>query len=668
MSRPRLIALLLALGTLVVFLPAGSFPFINYDDDDYVANNHMVQGGLTPAGVKWAFTTGYANNWHPLTWLSHMTDCELFKLNAGAHHFVNVLFHAANAALLFVLLWRLTGKIWPAAFIAALFAWHPLHVESVAWVAERKDVLSAFFALFALLSYAKYVEFTQARSPKAGVHFALSLLLFAAGLMSKPMLVTLPFVMLLLDWWPLQRLAGHQLPGEGLKTPGWRLVLEKWPFFLLTIFSCVITYQVQAKVFHGGAAVTSLKIVPLNFRLGNLPLAYVGYLGNFFWPAKLAVFYPLPNVLLIPVVAADALVLLAISAAAWRWRKSRPYFAVGWLWFLGMLVPVSGLVMVGGASRADRYTYLPLIGIFIIVAFAAGEIAVRFPSARKFFCAMAAIVLIGCIFATEKQLAFWKDSETLFRHALATTADNDIARNNIGFALQQRGDLTGALEQYQAAARFNDQRDVTHNNLGSLLSRLGRHEESLAEYRKAIRLQPNDPVTHIGAGAALVALGQFDAALAEFAITEKLDPQYPWPHVETAQVYFKLGRDEEGVNEFRAALRLAPADYQILTDAAHYLAANENAAARDGQSALALALKANEISGRSQPMVFDVLGMACAETGNFTNAQICAENALTLATAAQMKSLEPLRQRLGLYKNKKPWRESFRATNAPAKN
>ena len=340
---------------------------------------------------------------------------------------------------------------------------------------------------------------------------------------------------------------------------------------------------------------------------------------------------------------------------------------MGWLWFLGMLVPVSGLVMVGGASLADRYTYLPLIGIFIIVAFAANEIAARFPSIRKFFCAAAAIVLIGCVFATENQLAFWKDSETLFRHALATTADNDIARNDLGFALEQRGDLTGALEQYQAAARLNDQRDVTHNNLGSLLSRLGRHEESLAEYRKAIRLQPNDPATHIGAGAALNALGQFDAALAEFAITEKLDPQYSWAHVETAQVYFKLGRDDDGVNELRAALRLAPGDYQILTDAAHYLAANESAAVRDGKAALALALKASEISGRSQPVVFDVLGMACAENGDFTNAQICAENAITLATAARMKNLEPLQQRLELYKNKKPWRESFRVTQAPAK-
>ena len=667
MSRPRLIALLLALGTLVVFLPVGSFQFINYDDDDYVTGNSMVQGGLTPAGVKWAFTTGYANNWHPLTWLSHMTDCELFKLNAGAHHFVNVFFHAANVVLLFVLLLRLAGKIWPVAFIAALFAWHPLHVESVAWVAERKDVLSTFFALLALLSYAKYVELSQTQSPKAKVHFALSLLMFALGLMSKPMLVTLPFVMLLLDWWPLQRMAGHPSQAEDTKTPTWRCVLEKWPFFLLTIFSCVITFQAQSNIFHGGAAVTSLENVPLNFRLGNLPLAYVGYLGNFLWPAKLAVFYPLPKTLVIPVVAADALVLLVISAAAWHWRKSQPYFAVGWLWFLGMLVPVSGLVMVGAASLADRYSYMPLIGIFIIIAFAVSEIVARAPFTRKFFCAAAAIVLIGCILATEKQLAFWKNSETLFRHALATTADNDIARNDLGYALEQHGDLTGALEQYQAAARLNDKRDVTYNNLGNLLSKLGRPEESLAEYRKAIRLQPNDPVTHIGAGAALNTLGQFDAALAEFAITEKLDPQYSWAHVEIAQVYFELGRDGEGVNELRAALRLAPADYQILTDTAHYLAANENAAARDGKTALGLALKANEISGHGQPMVFDVLGMACAENGDFTNAQICVENALTLASAAQMKNLEPLQKRLELYKNKKPWRESFRATNVPAK-
>jgi protein O-mannosyl-transferase len=673
MSRPRLIALLLGLATLLVFAPAGSFQFVNYDDPDYVTGNPVVQQGLTPAGIQWAFTTGWANNWHPLTWLSHMTDCELFKLNAGAHHLVNVLFHAANAMLLFVLLFRLTQKIWAAAFVAALFAWHPLHVESVAWVAERKDVLSTFFALLSLLSYANFAELSKVQSPKSKVHFGLSLVFFALGLMAKPMLVTLPLVMLLLDFWPLQRVAGCRLQGAGSKpvnaqpTTGSRqLVFEKWPFFLLAVPSCFATVWAQSQNLRDHAAVVPLGAVPLGFRLGNLPLAYVGYLEKFFWPANLAVFYPRPSLLLIPRVAADALILLAISVAAWRWRKTRPYFLVGWLWFLGMLVPVSGLVQVGGAGMADRYTYLPLVGIFILIAFAAGEIVARFPTAKIYFCAGSIFILAACVLATERQLAFWKNTETLFSHDLAAAEDNDVARNNLGLVLEARGDWSGALEQFQAAARLAPKQPVTRVNLGNLLDKLGHPAEALAEYRAAIELRPDDPDLLIRAAHELNLLGQFNAALAELAIAKNRDPNSPRLHVETARSFFKLGRDQDGVAEFMAAVKLAPDDYQILAETAHYLSVNENAAARDGKLALALALKADEISGHQNPMVLDALGGALAETGDFTNAVIYAQKVLDLATAAQVKKLEPLRRRLECYQNGQPWRESFRATNAPA--
>jgi tetratricopeptide (TPR) repeat protein len=668
MSRPRLIAALLALATLLVFAPAGSFQFVNYDDPDYVTGNPMVQAGWTLAGLKWAFTTGWANNWHPLTWLSHMTDCELFKLNAGAHHLVNVLFHAANAALLFGLMWRLTRKMWPAAFIAALFAWHPLHVESVAWVAERKDVLSTFFALLALLSYAKYVELCKLQKPGAGIYFALSLLAFALGLMAKPMLVTLPFVMLLLDFWPLNRVAGSEAAKPQPATFNLQLVAEKIPFLLLAVISCVLTFQAQSRALQGHAAVAPLDVVPLDFRLGNLPLAYAGYLGKFFWPANLAVFYPRPTVLLIPRVAVAALILLVISAAAWRWRKSRPYFLVGWLWFVGMLVPVSGLVQVGGAAMADRYTYLPLVGVFIAVTFAAAEIAARFPATRRFFCAGAIVILAGCILAAEKQLTFWKNSEALFRHDLDVAEDNDVAHNDLGLVLEERGDWAGALDQFQAAIRVAPKQAVTHNNLGNLLDKLGQPDAALAEHRAAIALQPEAPDLHTSAGNELTLLGQFHAALDEFATAKNLDPQLPQPHVGIARVCFKLGRDGAGVEEFRAALQLAPNDFQILAEAARYLASNENAGARDGQSALALARRANEISGHRQPVAFDALGMALAENGDFTNAVTCAQNALDLAMAAKLQRLERLRRRLELYQNHQPWRENFRATNAPAKN
>ena len=656
MSRPRLIALLLALGTLVVFLPAGSFSFVNYDDDDYVTNNHMVQGGLTPAGVKWAFTTFHASNWHPLTWLSHMADCECFKLNAGAHHYVNVLFHAANAALLFALLLRLTGKIWPAAFIAALFAWHPLHVESVAWISERKDVLSTFFALLALLAYARQAEAAAAKKPESKIFFALSLLAFALGLLAKPMLVTLPFLLLLLDYWPLKR-----FPPCAFRFP---LLLEKIPFFALAAASCVVTFLAQQR----GEAVVSLARVSLRHRLENAPVAVVNYLLKLFWPADLCAIYPMPEQISAGQVAVSVAVLVLISAAAWQGRRTKPYFAVGWLWFLGTLVPVIGLVQVGGAAMADRYTYIPSIGFFLALVSCLAEFAEKNQLRKIVAAGLAAAALAACILATENQLRFWRDSETLFRHAVAVMPDNEIALINLGSALEAQNRLDEALAVDRRAEKLKTGRYQLHNNLGNLLAKLGRHEEALAEYREAIRLRPVSARLRAIAGGELAALGRFDEALALFAAAEKLDPHYAWPHVETAKVFFKLGRDDQAVDELRAALRLEPDNFQILAAAAYYLAANENAAARDGQTALGLALKANEISGRSQPMVFDVLGMACAETGDFTNAQICVENALTLAAAAQMKSLEPLRHRLELYKNKTPWRESFRATNAPAKN
>ena len=663
MSRLRLIALQLAFVTLLVFLPTGRLGFVNYDDDDYLTANKVVQAGWTWAGVKWAFVTGYANNWHPLTWLSHMTDCELFGLNAGAHHFVNVLLHSANVALLFILLVRLTQKYWPAAFIAALFAWHPLHVESVAWVAERKDVLSTFFGLLSLLCYAKFVELSLAKNPKAKIQFGLCFLFLALGLLAKPMLVTLPCIMLLLDWWPLNR-----VPNANFKIRDWQpLVVEKIPLFLLTIFSCVATYLAQASKFHGDAAVVSLSAIPLDLRLGNVPLAVMGYLAHFFWPVNLAIYYPWPKIFLIPAIAADALVLLAITIAAWRWRRGHPYFLTGWLWFLGMLVPVSGLVQVGGASYADRYTYLPLVGIFIIVTFAAERLAARFDTARKIFPAAALVILVGCILLTERQIGFWKNGETLFRHDLAVVGDNDIALADLGVALDAQGRFEEALEVYARAVKINPTRYQIHNNLGNILSLLGRPADSLAEYRAAIRLRPDRAFLHSSAGMQLAALGELDEALAEFSTAQKLDAADATPHLEAGKVLFKLGRDADGVEEFRNAVRLAPADYQALATVAHHLAANENAAARDPRNALLLALQANELSGHRQPMVFDILGMALAASGDFTNAVTCAQNALEIAASAQMKKTEPIQARLELYKKNLPWRESFRAS-LPVKN
>jgi protein O-mannosyl-transferase len=668
MSRPRLIALLLAFSTLLVFLPAGRFDFLNYDDPDYVMDNPVVKQGLTAAGVKWAFGF-HASNWHPLTWLSHMADCTLFDLNPGAHHFINVLLHAANAALLFILLRRLTNRLWPCALVAALFACHPLRVESVAWVSERKDVLCAFFWLLALLAYAKRDACCVMREPRAGsariTHQAsrfywLAFLFFAFALLSKPMAVTLPFVLLLLDYWPLGEIRKQKLETGNLA----RLIIEKIPFFVLSEVSCGLTFFAQ----KNGEAVVSLARFPLSLRLENVPVAMVGYLRQSFWPSGLCAIYPMPDKIAPWLVALSVVILVVVSAVAYGWRRSRPYFLIGWLWFLATLIPVIGLVQVGGQAMADRYTYLPSIGLFIALVFLAADFLKQFqmPMAIQFGCCAAILAAFICV--TEHQLQFWRDSETLFRRAVVVTSNNTIALINLGAALESQGRLEEALKAFREAENSGRRRYEIHGNLGDVLSRFGRHEEARAEYERAIALRPDNAVLHNSLGIEWAALNQFSNAFAEFAAAEKLNPNFAAPHIEAAVALFKAGRDREGVGEFREALRREPDNFKILATAAHYLAAAENAEARDGKTALELALKANEFTGHSQPLVLDVLGMAYAETGDFTNAVASAQEALNLAESAKLKTAPAIRQRLELFQQKQPWRETFAATNVLEKN
>jgi tetratricopeptide (TPR) repeat protein len=651
MSRPRFIALLLALVTLLAYLPVVRDGFVNYDDQTYVTENPVVQKGLTWTGIQWAFTTGHGGNWHPLTWLSLMLDDELFGINAGAFHFVNVLFHAANTVLLFVLLWRLAGALWPAAFIAALFAWHPLHVESVAWIAERKDVLSTFFALLTLLAYAKYAMENCHRS------FWLALIFFALGLMSKPMLVTLPFVMLLLDFWPVQRFNGSTVQ---------RLFIEKIPFFALSAISCIVTFLAQ----RHGEAVMTLEQFPINLRFENAIISYGRYLLKTVWPFDLAVIYPLPNHLswIHAAAATSAPVLLLVSWIAWRGCRTGPYLLVGWLWFLGTLVPVIGLVQVGSAALADRYTYFPLIGIFIAAVFGVRDLAERFQFPKIILPAASVLILGACLSLTERQLSCWRDSESLFTHAIAVTRDNAAAEIDLGVALEQQGRQTEALAHYREAARISPENIQAHYNIGNLLDKLGQPGEALPEQREVVRLDPKSSFLHTGLGITLAGLGNFDEAMAEFSEAARLDPADPSPHFQMGATLLKKGRDTEAIEQLRAALRLDPENFQILAYAAHVLAADENSKIRDGKSALVLAVKANVITGGTQPQMLDALGMACAETGDFTNAMDATQRALDLANAAKLKGLEPLQKRLELYKNHQPWRESFLATNAPVGN
>ncbi|HEY5234120.1 MAG TPA: tetratricopeptide repeat protein [Verrucomicrobiae bacterium] len=661
MFRPRLIALLLALGTLVVFLPAGRFGFVNYDDPDYVTENNFVKNGLNWTDIRWAFSTFHASNWHPLTWLSLMTDGTLFGLNAGVMHLVNVLFHAVNAALLFILLSRLTQKTWPSAFVAALFAWHPLHVESVAWISEHKDVLSTFFALLSLLGYAEFVMENRRRG------WWLALFFFALALLAKPMVVTLPFVLLLLDFWPLNRVASSKLKVE---SPAFRslqpsafgpLLFEKTPFFLLSVAASIVTCLAQR------GAMASLEKVALPLRLENLPVAYAGYLLKIFWPVNLAFFYPL-TAPAFSTIAAAMVFLLAISIFCWRTRRLFPYVTVGWLWFLGTLVPVIGIVQVGEQAMADRYSYFPAIGIFIIVAFGVRDMAARFPSAKPALAAAAILILAGCVLATGNQLSYWKTDETLFAHAVDVTKNNEIAHINLGVVYEKQGRGAEAMNEYQQALEINPHRANNYNNIGDLLDKAGEPAKALAEYQTALQLNPDAVEVHLNLGGVLVELKQFDEAAKHLRLAAKLKPDDARPHFEMAKALLKQGRDAGAVDEFQQALRLDPDNVRILAFTARVLAADENAALRDGRTALVLATRANTLSDNSQPAAIDALGMACAETGDYANAQICAQKVLDLASAMQIKDTGPMRTRLELYQEHKPWRESFLATNAPPKD
>ena len=666
MSRPRLIVLLLALITLVAYLPVARNSFVNFDDNDYVTNNQVVQDGLTWAGIQWAFTTWHAGNWHPLTWLSHMTDCELFGLNAGAQHYVNVLFHTANAVLLLLLLFRLTGALWPSAFVAALFAWHPLHVESVAWIAERKDVLSAFFEMLALLAYSQAVtggrrQATGTASNLSRVTFYkapfywLALFIFALGLMAKPMPVTLPFLLLLLDYWPLQRFPEFRLQVATVS----RLALEKWPFFLLATASCLVTFLAQ----RNGGLVITLQQLPLDSRLGNALLSYARYLWKAVWPVKLAIVYPLQNQFPWTQAAAAAVFLMVITWFACRGRRRRPYLLVGWFWFLGTLIPVIGLVQTGGQAMADRYTYVPLIGIFIAVTFGIKDLISRFRMGIILPAVAASLILGSCLYLTERQLSCWRDSESLFHHAVAATKDNDLAHYCLGLALAEQHKLDEALVEYRESERLAPDRFQTHRNIGSLLDETGHPDEALVEYGEAVRLNPKNPLLYDSLGSVLARLGRFNEAMNQYEQARRLDPGDPRPYYLMGKALRKQGRDVEAVDKFRQLLRLNPNDLQTLLFLARTFASDKNPEIRNGAEAVALAEKANALTGGKQPFVLDTLAMSYAEAGRFQDARQVGQRAIGLALAAGLEETNAMFQRLELYNAGQPCRETFTNTS-----
>ncbi|HEV2691369.1 MAG TPA: tetratricopeptide repeat protein [Verrucomicrobiae bacterium] len=656
MSRLRMTGLLLFLITLGVYLPVLQNGFINYDDNDYVTENQAVQQGLTWPGCRWAFTMWHASNWHPLTWLSHMADCELFRLNPAGHHLGNLFLHAINAVLLFILWRRLTADLWPAAFIAALFAWHPLHVESVAWVSERKDVLSTFFALLALLSYAGYARGQKAESTSGVVSSApggvfyrdrsywLALMYFACSLMSKPMLVTLPFVMLLLDFWPLRR--PLRLSGVGL---------EKLPFFALSVATCVVTVFAQRQ-----EAMASFTKCPPGLRLENVMMAYVGYLQKAFWPAKLAVFYPLPDAIAWPAVVAAGAVLIFISILAVGVVRQRPYLLVGWLWYLGTLVPVIGLVQVGDQAMADRYTYFPLIGIFLAVTFFIKEKAVHSQISKVVLAAIAGAVLLACLALTTVQLRYWRNSETLFTHALAVTKNNALAHLNLGEALQEEQRPAEALVQYQEVIRLSPARQESYNNIARILTDEGRPEAALEYSRAAVRLNPRSPSLHTSLGIVFSELRRFDEAQAEFSEALRLDADNVPAHFMAGRTYLRQGNDLAALPSLQAALKLAPDNFQLVIFTGRVLSSDQNPQVRDGATALALADQARKIAGSPHPLVLDTLAMALAESGRFAEAVQAEQQAVTLALPSGTNGdAAAMQARLDQYQNHVAWRETF---------
>ena len=556
-GRSLVVCVLLAAAIFATFRGVQDYEFVNFDDGKYVTENDHVQHRLTREGIVWAFTTMHFAQWHPVTWLSHMLDCQIYGLNPAGHHVSNLLLHAANTLLLFLMLQGMTGQIWPSALVAVLFGLHPLHVEPVAWVSGRKDLLSAFFWMLTLGFYLHYVR-------KPGISRYLPVLIaFVLGIMAKQMIVTLPFVLFLLDYWPLRRLpAGKtapqapQPPKPGPEKPAvFTLVAEKIPLLVIAGVASVVAFVAQNR----GGALESFALLPFDVRLANALVSYVIYMGKTIWPVNLAVFYPHPGGS-IPMwqVAMSAFVLLCISLLTiWQARK-RPYLVVGWLWYLGSLVPVIQLVQIGEHAMADRYTYIPLIGLFIMVAWGLADMATRWPGTRIALGLSTAGFVIALAICSQVQARHWKDSVTLFEHALDVTDDNYVAHTNLGVALANQGRLDSAIWHYSRAVTIQPDYVGARLNLASALAERGRLQEAIAHYTAILRIKPDYADAHFNMGNALMRLGQSEKAILHYTEALRISPDDPEILNNLGIALSKQERLEEAAERFREALRIRP--------------------------------------------------------------------------------------------------------------
>jgi Tfp pilus assembly protein PilF len=651
------------------------------------------------AGVLWSFNVGYADNWHPLTWLSHTLDCQLFGLSPGGHHATNVLLHAFSAMLLFLVLHRMTKTFWRAALVAALFAWHPLRVESVAWVSERKDVLSGVFWMLTMWAYVRYAEECKMqnvhhveRGKKCKIYYALALFLFVLGLMAKPMLVTLPFVLLLLDWWPLHRISfGPGTAGpEGPISPPAKsarfLLTEKIPFFFLSLVSCVLTLAAQR------GAIESLARIPLSFRLMDAARAYYKYIEKTIWPSKLAVIYPMNLHGMGWDVVWACLFVAVLSATAFRLRNSRPYWLAGWLWYLGTLVPVLNLVHIGSQAMADRYTYIPSIGLLLILCWDVHDLSAAWPFRRLLLGVLGAAAVAACLVATRTQLQYWKNGGALFSHAIEVTPRNIVALVNdaaylrehkqpeearlrceealrifpnyagahfiLGAVFAGEGKLDEAAAELETALRLDSSRHAAHAVLGAVELARNMPAQAQQHFTAALTYDPANPDVRAGLGKALAMQGRLDEASAQFVEALRFAPQNLDTRYQLAVILARQRKAREAIAQYEFLLRLQPDYSDVLNNLAWLLATDPRPEFRDGNKAVGLAARACSLTHHQQPAPLQTLSAACAEAGRFDEAIAAARQAHDLALAQGKPDIAAKNvELLELYRARQPYRE-----------
>ena len=629
--------------TWVVFGQTVHFDFINFDDGDYVYKNPEVARGLTLAGVAWSFTHMHAANWHPVTWISHMLDCQLYGLSPGGHHLSNVIIHAATVILLFFVLRRMTSDLWPSAFVAAISAIHPLRVESVAWIAERKDMLSG---LFFMLTIAAYIRYTRRPSIWS---YGLLLLSLALGLMSKPMLVTVPFVLLLLDYWPLNRL----LPDEARKAPPRRqLLLEKLPLLVLVIASSVLTLLAQK------VAIQPLTHVPIMTRIGNSVISCAFYLWQMLWPSNLTPYYPLrPDDIVLSKVLCSFFLLTAISVLVFVCRRHR-YLVTGWFWYVVMLAPVIGILQVGYQAHADRYTYLPQIGLSLALAWGARDLCASWQQGRLVLGVLAAAIVTLLALAARTQAGYWKDSESLWSYTLSRTSNNAMAELNLGEAVHKKGRVDEAIAHLTKAVEIQPGNFTNHASLGISLLTKGRRDEALFHLRASLALNPNQAPIHSSLGVALLEAGQPEESVAHLRKALEIDPNDGDAHYNLGNTLMQMKQGREAVTEYEQAVKINPKDTQALNNLAWILATWPDALIRDGTKAVHFAERAEALTERRSPVISATLAAAYAEAGRFDDAVKTGQHALQLAaTEGNISRADSIRAQIELYQSGAAFRD-----------